>query len=246
MYSSEQRQRLRSQLLEFAADDQRISGVALTGSAAANKEDAWSDIDLAFGVDAAVELGQVLRDWTAHMYDQHLALHHLDVMVGSWIYRVFLLRSSLQVDLAFVSETEFRALAPTFRLVSGKANAAEHTPPPPPDHIIGFGWLYALHARSCIARQNYWQAEYMISGVRDQALALACIRYGLPAVHGKGVDRLPHEVTAPFEDALVRRLEGPEMSRAFRAAIRGLLTEIRESDVELAERLQCTMEGLCE
>jgi hypothetical protein len=86
----------------------------------------------------------------------------------------------------------------------------------------------------------------MISGVRDQALALACIRHGLPAVHGKGIDRLPREVTAPFEDSLVRSLAGPELSRAFRAGIRGLLAEIRDADTQLSERLQDTVAHLCE
>ena len=68
MFTSEERDRLRSDLLEYAAKDQRISGAAITGSAAAAREDRWSDIDLAFGVSDAAELPNVLSDWTAHMY----------------------------------------------------------------------------------------------------------------------------------------------------------------------------------
>ena len=204
MFTSEERERLRSDLLEYAAKDQRISGAAITGSAAAARQDQWSDIDLAFGVSDATELPKVLSDWTAYMYDQHLALHHFDVRSGEWIYRVFLLPSSLQVDLAFVSAKEFCALAPTFRLMFGEANESRHVPPPPLGDIIGLAWLYALHARSSIARRNLWQAEYMISGIRDNALALACIRHSLPAVHGRGLGFLPSEVAAQFEDSLVR------------------------------------------
>src|SRR5207302_2700661 len=133
---------------------------AITGSAAAEREDQSSDIDLAFGIVEGLELPTVLADWTAHMYDRHSALHHLDIRSGAWIYRVFLLPGTLQVDLAFVSATEFRALAPTFRLMFGKANESRYFPPPNAVEIVGLGWLYALHARSCIARQNLWQAEY--------------------------------------------------------------------------------------
>ena len=225
-------------LLEHAAKDQRINGAAITGSAAASREDRWSDIDLAFGVRDAGELLNVLSDWTVRMYGQHLALHHLDVNSGAWIYRVFLLPSTLQVDLAFVPAAEFRALAPTFRLMFGEANEPQYVKPPPTGTIIGFGWLYALHARSCIARRNYWQAEYMISGMRDNALALACIRHSLPAVHGRGVDLLPTEVLAQFEGSLVRELDAAELSRCFRAVMHGLLREIRCVDEELAGRLQ--------
>jgi hypothetical protein len=106
--------------------------------------------------------------------------------------------------------------------------------------------LYALHARTCIARNHLWQAEYMISGVRDHALALACIRHGLSAVHGRGIDRLPIEVTAPFEGALVRDITAVELSRAFRVALEGFRTEVQAADAELSERLQKTLACLVE
>lgn len=246
MFTPEERAQLRLDLLEYAARDCRISGAAITGSAATEREDRWSDIDLAFGVVDVAELPNVLSDWTARMYDEHLALHHVDVRSGAWIYRVFLLPSTLQVDLAFVSGTEFRALAPTFRLISGKANEPRHAPPPQPLDIIGLGWLYAVHARSCIARQKLWQAEYMISGIRDHALTLACIRHGLSAAHGRGIDQLPSGVTAQLESSLVRQLEVAELLRAFRVVTDGLLAEIRSADAELAGRLQEALTSLTE
>ena len=246
MFTPEERVRVRTELLERAAGDRRLSGVAITGSAAGGGEDRWSDIDLAFGVVESAAVTDVLADWTAHMYHRHLALHHLDVRSGGWIYRVFLLPSTLQVDLAFVAAAEFRALAPTFRLVSGEAREPQHIPPPPAGDLIGLGWLYALHARICIARGHMWQAEYMISGIRDHALALACIRHGLPASHGRGMDLLPGEVTAQFEGALVRQLDAAELSRALRVAIHGLVDEIRSVDEELAGRLQGALMSLTE
>jgi hypothetical protein len=246
MFTPEERAHLRFDLLEYAARDCRISGAAITGSGANEQEDQWSDIDLAFGLVDTAELPNVLSDWTARMYNQHLAVHHLDVKSGAWIYRVFLLPSTLQVDLAFVPGAEFRALAPTFRLVSGRANEPRHAPPPQPLDIIGLGWLYALHARSCIAREKLWQAEYMISGIRDHALALACIRHGLPAAHGRGIDHLPSGVTAQFEGSLVRQLDAVELLRAFRVVTDGLLSEIRSTDSELAGRLQEVLTHLTE
>jgi hypothetical protein len=57
----------------------------MTGSAAASREDRWSDVDLAFGVKEAGELPSVLSNWTAHMYDRYLAAHHLDITFGAWL-----------------------------------------------------------------------------------------------------------------------------------------------------------------
>jgi len=246
MFTSEERERLRLDLLEYAASDRRISGAAITGSAATGLSDRWSDIDLAFGIGDAADLPCVLSDWTAHMCHRYLALDHLDLTSGPWVYRVFLLPSTLQVDLAFVPATEFRALAPTFRLMFGTANESRHVPPPEPRDIIGLGWLYALHARSCIARRKLLQAEYMISAIRDNALALACIRHGLPAVHGRGMDLLPSGVVAQFEESLVRHLDTSELSRAFRIVIHGLVSEIQSVDQELAGRLRGALTHLTE
>jgi hypothetical protein len=84
----------------------------------------------------------------------------------------------------------------------------------------------------------------MISGVRDNALALACIRHGLPIVHGRGIDLLPSAVTKQFEGSLVRQLEPTELSRAFSVVIHALLGEIRSVDAELAGRLAGVLEAL--
>ena len=245
-FAPEERARLRSDLLERAAMDSRLSGAAITGSAAAGAEDQWSDIDLAFGVKDSDELPNVVADWTAYMYERHLSLHHLDVRSGAWLYRVFLLPHTLQVDLAFVAATDFRPLAPSFRLMFGEANESSYVSPAPADSIIGLAWLYALHARSCIARGRVWQAEYMISGIRDNALALCCIRHGLPAVHGRGLDLLPVAVASKFEGALVRNLDHAELSRAFRVSVQRLLDEIRSADEGLADKLQAVLMLLTE
>ena len=246
IFTSEYRARLRSSLLELAKGDGRISCTAITGSAAAAREDEWSDVDLAFGVEANADLPSVLADWTAHMYDHHHALHHLDVTAGAWTYRVFILATTLQVDLAFVVETEFRALGPTFQLVFGKANEPRYASPPQAVALVGMAWLYALHARSCIARRKLWQAEHMISGVRDNAIALACLRHGLPTEQGRGMDLLPTGVASQFEGSLVGRLNITELSRAFKAVIQGLLRETRDTDTELAGRLEATLIRLTE
>jgi hypothetical protein len=99
------------------------------------------------------------------------------------------------------------------------------------------GWLYALHARSSIARGRVWQAEYMVSGVRDHVLALACLRCGVPSVQGRGMDSLPRDATKGVANALVRSLDLPELKRAFIVITEALLVETERSDPGLADRL---------
>lgn len=238
MFTSDERERLREKLLAAAQADDRVSGVAITGSAARGALDQWSDIDLAFGIADPARLSEALGDWTDRMHREHGAVHHFDVTRGSWVYRVFLLESTLQVDLAFAPASDFGALAPTFRLVSGTSVDLPQAQPQAAEELIGLAWLYALHSRSCIERGEIWQAEYMVSAVRDHALALAALRHGLPAAQGRGFDQLPQEVKGAFDGALVRSLETEELRRAFRVATECLINEVRHADSALASRLE--------
>ena len=178
------------------------------------------------------------------MYERHGAVHHVDVRAGAWLYRVFLLGNSLQVDIAFVPHDQFGARAPTFRSLFGTAVALPQVQPPSAEHLIGWAWLHALHARSALARGKAWQAEYMISGVRDNVLAAACRRHGLPAAEGRGMDQLPERVTAPLRAALVASLDLGELVRAFGVAIGGLIVEVREVEPSLAARVEPALEDL--
>ena len=242
MYSNDERAQLRERLVSRALADSRFSGVALCGSAAVGREDAWSDIDLAFGVEPAADLSATVADWTADMYRKFGSLHHVETTTGSKVYRAFLLPSTLQVDLNFVPADEFGARGPKFRLLSGLAGK----PPPPvqtpsPDHFAGMGWLYAEQARSCIGRGRLWQAERMVAAIREQALVLACLRRGLPALGGVGVDQLPQPVLAAYADCVVRAVDATELDRAFRAVVTRLLAEVNAVDPDLHERLAGTL-----
>lgn len=231
------REQLRDELVAAAQADARISGAALVGSAAVGREDRWSDIDLALCFAADADRAQVIADWTERMYGEHAAVHHLDVLHGATVYRVFLLSSTLQIDISFWPPAEFRAVGPSFRMLFGTAAKPSAAAAPTAAELIGMGWLYALHARSSIARGRVWQAEYMISGVRGQVLALACLRHGEPAVQGRGIDSVPPEATAAVAQALVRSLDIPELKRAFAAVTEALLLETRQSHPQLAGRL---------
>jgi hypothetical protein len=237
MFTETERDELRAALVAAARADERITGAALTGSASVGNEDRWSDIDLAFGFAAGTDLGAAIADWTAVMYSDHGAVGQVDIISGAVTYRVFLLASTLQVDLAFAPAADFGAVAPTFRLLFGTAVQRAQSAPPDAVELIGLAWLYGLHARSSIARGRGGQAEYMISGVRDYVLALACLRHGVPAVQGRGLHLLPADVTGPLAGALVRSLDAAELSRAFGVATEALVMEISHVDAELAKRL---------
>jgi hypothetical protein len=237
MFSPEERTRVRERVIELARTDDRITGGAVTGSRSVGAEDRWSDIDLSFGVRNGVELNAVLADWTAALERELGVLHHWDLISGPTTYRVFLLPGGLELDVALTPAADFGAHGPKFQLQFGQS-VERPTESPMPDEDVGYGWLYALNARAAIERDRVWAAEHWISGVRDQALALACSRLGEPADHARGIHRLPPDVVAPYQDALVRSLDVAELRRALTAAVDLFLGEVAALQPELAARLR--------
>jgi hypothetical protein len=237
MFTEQEREHIRRELLAAARADARITGAAHLGSAALGRLDQWSDIDLALCLAANADFNEVLVDWTQRLYKDHAAVANYDVRRGTILYRVFLLNSTLQVDLSFWQTTEFRAIGPKFSLIFGAAGESISAPLPDSMDLIGLAWLYALHVRSSIVRGRGLQAEHMLSGMRDNVLALACKRHAVAPVQGRGFDDLPEELRVQAADCLARGLEPAELKRAFRATTDILLDEIRYADAALATRL---------
>jgi hypothetical protein len=243
VYTPEQRDGVRDALLERARSDDRVTGAALTGSAALGNEDRWSDVDIFLGIAESADLDDVVAEWTSALYEEGQAVHHWDVRAGAALYRVFLLESGLQVDIAFTPELDFGARSPSFELAFGEPVEVAPTEPPAFADVAGLGWLGVLHANKAIERGRQWEAAYWIASVRDQTLALVCLRLGESPYYSRGVDRLPPAVTAPLAETFVRGLEPDELRRALRAARRRLLEEIARTNAELAGRLQAALAG---
>jgi hypothetical protein len=237
MFTAEQRDKVRARVLDLARTDPRVTAGALTGSTVVGAEDEWSDIDVAFGIAGGIAPEAVLQDWTEALDREFGVLDHFDLRSGSTVYRVFLLRTGLEVDVAVTPEQDFGARGPRFRTLFGPTRQLEPAPQPAAQYLIGLGWHHVLHARSCIERGKPWQAEYWISGIRDHVLALACLRLGEDAVFGRGVDRLPVAVTAPLAEALVHSLDEPELRRALAVATACLISELEAWDPALCARL---------
>jgi predicted nucleotidyltransferase len=240
VFSIPEREALRDRLIAAARGDDRITAAAVVGSGANDREDAWSDIDLALRLADGLEPDDVAAEWTTRIYESASAVDHLDVWSDSTLFRVFLLSSSLQVDLSFWPGDAFAASGASFRLLFGESNEPRPPRSPAPGALIGMGWLYALHARSSIARGRALQALHMINGVRDQVITLACLRHELPANQGRGVDDLPAGLRQSVAETLVRELDGRELRRAFAASIGALLAEAQQVDPDREQRLRET------
>jgi len=236
VFTAEERDATRTRLLTRAASDPAIAGAAITGSEAVGAGDEWSDIDLALAVEGPLE--PTLDRWTTHLYADFAAVHHWDLPSGASTYRVFLLPSALEVDIAFTPAAEWGPHGPTWRTVFGQpAPRPPGAPPQSRRDLTGRAWHHALHARVCIHRRRWWQAEHWIGALRTQILTLAALRLGHPAAYAKGAHLLPPEVTGPLTASLVRTLDEPELTRALTAATAALLTELTHLDEPLAERL---------
>lgn len=242
MFTVEDRRRVREALLAKARTDKRVVAGAEVGSTAVGGGDRWSDLDLTFGVAHGTNINELLGDWTVWLAEKFGATHLFDLPFRSSIYRVFLVSGNLQVDLSFTPRADFGATGPNFALLFGDAVTPKFLEPSTAAHIFGLGAHHAVRARICIERGRVWQAEYWISGIRDQALALACRLDGLESANGRGFDDLPPDVLDPFKESLVRSLDRQELMRALKCAVDELLESGRNLDA--AARIQGQLRAL--
>lgn len=237
MFSINDRDRVRDRVLQMAASDARVVAGAVVGSLALDEGDRWSDLDLTFAVAEDVSMYDVLEDWSHSLTAEFEAAHLFDLPSGPSIYRVFLLPGCLQFDLSFTPASKFGATGPKFKLLFGSSVEKPFPKTPSANELFGYAVHHALRARFCIERGRFWQAEYWISGVRDYALGLACLRRGLSSSNGRGFDALPRDVSDMFRGAFVTSLEQEELLRALGVVINGLLHE-REGVEELAAKVE--------
>ncbi|MEO5952593.1 MAG: hypothetical protein ABIQ44_09035 [Chloroflexia bacterium] len=241
MFTTEERSSIRDGILAIAKADTRTTAGAMIGSTAGGAEDGWSDIDITFGIAEGNELDAVLSDWTEEIDREFGVVHYWDLPAYSSIYRVFLLRSGMEVDISVTPQPDFGARGPRFNILFGDYRQYDPPAKPNPQYIIGLGWHNVRHIRSCIERGKAWQAEYWIDSLRDQTFALMCLRLGEPTTYRHGVHNLPAELTDPLKETLARSLDEPELGRALIASTNCFLNEIREWDSSLAERLSPTL-----
>ncbi len=245
MFTVEQRDALRENVLRLAREDERVVAGAAVGSLAVDDGDRYSDLDLTFAVADHASVTDVLGDWTTTLIDELGAVRLVDLARGATIYRVFLLPDALQFDLSLTPAPRFRPAGPRFRLLFGETAATDPevaTTPgnmsiPTPlvtEDVFGWGVVYALHARACIERRRVWQAEHYVGAVRDHALSLACLRQGVPASQARGYDNLPAETLARFDGTHVGALEPAPLRAALAASVRAPMGEGAEADLPLA------------
>jgi hypothetical protein len=244
IFTPDERERLRDELVLAAQQDANLCGAAHTGSAASSRLDRWSDIDLALCLKSTASYEEVIAEWTARFYQQHNAVAHVDVMRGATLFRVFLLRNTLQVDIAFWRAEDFGALGPNFRLIFGEAKPLRPSAESDPRPLIGMAWLYALHVRSSLARGRVLQAEYMLSGMRNHVFELVCLRCGVIAKQGRGLDDLPAEERETAARCIPRALDPIELQQAFRTTMKLLVHEIRHVDAELENKLRGVLQDM--
>lgn len=237
LFTVEERMHIRNDLIAAARSDPQVIGAALVGSVAKGLEDRWSDIDLALQLSPEASAANVADRWTEQLGNKHPVADTTDVSgPDNTLFRVFLLESSLQIDLSFWSQQAFRATEDGFQLIFGTP-AAPSPGGPSVERLVRMGWLYALHVRACVARGRTWQAIMMMDDLRNQIISLSSLRLGLPGYHGRGVDALPAETLAQFEESRARSTTSSELSRSARSLLRMYVEEVRLHDPAKADAL---------
>jgi hypothetical protein len=84
----------------------------------------------------------------------------------------------------------------------------------------------------------------MLDGMRDQIIALACVRAGLPPHEGRGVDRLPQRFLDTLASTRARETDIEELRRGLIAMTAMFLDQVTTDDADLAAKLRDPIRSL--
>jgi predicted nucleotidyltransferase len=232
-------------MAQRARDDVRVIAAAWLGSAARGEEDAWSDIDLALRLAKGADAAAVLSDWSTWLASTVEVSDTMDVYASGAVYRVFLCRDSLQIDLSVFPWDKFRATnGEPLRILFGEAEAPEAAPEPAWRTQVRMGWLYALHARSAIRRGRTLQADLMLAEWRACVIALACERLGLDRRHARAAHLLPPDLHSALEHARPPRLSQEELEISLARTAAVYLEEVGRHDLDYSNELRHAMNAI--
>jgi hypothetical protein len=231
LFTVEERERIQRHILDLAHADERVVSGAIVGSRANGGGDRWSDLDLTFGLAEGVRPVDVLDDWTSVLAESFRPVHLFDLPFRAILYRVFLFPGNLQVDVSCAPAVQWGAHSPKFELLFGTAIPQPHVPSPDDRELFGYAVHHLVRARISIERGRLLEAEHLLHEARNHALAHACLRAELPALYGRGLDRLPDEPRSRAEETLVRELSAWELLRALGATVELLLSVARAGPV---------------
>jgi predicted nucleotidyltransferase len=245
MFDVGEREELRARLIDAARQDPHVDAAALLGSAARGAEDRWSDIDLALRLAPGAEQAHVAHEWTRRLQQEETVVDHLDIYASGALYRVFLLASTLQVDLSFWPHGRFVTGGAPIQLLFGRAADLEPAAAGEDAYShVQWVWLHALHVRSALARGRSWQAVWMLEGIRNRLISLYCLRHGLATHEGRGVDALPGPVRAELATTLAATTDHADLCRIFRVLVTLLLAETDRQALPVPTGLHQTFDEL--
>lgn len=246
MFDVADREEVLAQLVDAAQHDPEVDAAALLGSAARGAEDRWSDIDVALRLTPGADPYGVADRWAEWLRQEEVVVDQLDIHASGALYRVFLLASTLQVDLSFWPHGQLVTGGAPVRLLFGHADDTTAGSGSSEDAMghLRMAWLYALHVRSALARGRSWQAIRMLEEMRNRLIAMYCLRYGLATHEGRGVDLLPSPVRAELTSTLITTTDRSHLHRTFRVLVTKLLTEASGQSLSLPTGLELALDDL--
>ena len=216
------------------AADERVIGFQRVGSGVGDAGDRHADVDYAVVIERRAVPREVARDAAGRMEERLPVVARYDVPFDELRIASLLLENALEVDLIVGHDHALARFFPERPRPGGDATARGR-------QLVEFVWHDVTHAATALVRGQLWRSLYYVERVRDAAIELAALQRGLDATHFREVDELPDDDLAPLVQALVSRLERPELAAALRAATVAFFRAARRLDASLPGRIEETL-----
>lgn len=214
LFSADEREAIKTQLIECAEKNEAVLSLVLVGSGAVGFTDALSDLDFYLVVDRKKAIPAVM--WTMReLIEKQFGILFFEQMDARGL-QVYLLQNYLEIDMGYAPIEEAVARRERYQVLFDKTGAvqslmdeswqknknANENPKGHADTIFH----YLFHAAVAIQRGQYWRCVAEMEIARNMLVEMKGYRYSLVTKRYRDVDRFPEAELAGLQKTLVTAL----------------------------------------
>ena len=224
LFSTDQRERIKTQIIDFCKSNESILSLVLVGSGAVGFTDDISDLDFYLIVDHEENMSDVMdyvkeniEKYNSSLFFQQMNMRKL---------QVYLLDNYLEIDIGYSVLSEAAASKERFKVIFDKTDTVEilmkeswqnikdkqHLKSSSADIREKFKeyaddtFHYLFHAAAAIKREQYWRCVTEMEIVRNRIIEIKGYKYSFETKRFRNVDNFPKDELVSLQRTLVSEL----------------------------------------
>lgn len=215
-FTEEYRSGALEQIIDFLKSHNDVLSVIIVGSGAKGFRDIYSDIDLTVVINDKTNIDTFILEYQLYLNNKfNVMINH---RVGERPLAIAVLDNFLEIDISAVYLNQLSAVRNSWNVIFDKteqaekimqetlqsrisADLSEHIDNEFHNAAWGF-WHYIIYSAIAIKRNDLWRANWEMEYLRNNAIQLLGLKYGIETKRNRDVKLFPAEILKRLQNTI--------------------------------------------